>query len=239
MKKGAPMTVAFLMMFLVPGIGRSQEEPVRATTDRRVNMLVYNENQVYRLTAYYGYQIDLQMGNDEEVKTIASGDSVGWQIVGAGQHIFIKPMAEHARTNLSIVTNRRIYVFDLIASPVTDHWQMTYLVRFQYPHADPYVNSRPGEKKASDYNFNYKIQGNRALRPTRVFDDGEFTYFQFNRQRDRELPAIFLIDVDQKESLLNYRMEGEYVVVERLGEKFCLRSGDSKAEVVNQDGPSP
>jgi type IV secretion system protein VirB9 len=197
-------------------------------------MLVYNENQVYKLTAYYGYQIDLEMGTDEDIKTIASGDSVGWQIVGAGHHIFIKPMADHARTNLSIVTSRRIYVFDLMASPVSDLWQMTYLVRFQYPHTDPYVNSSSTGKKASDFNFDYKITGNKSLRPSRVFDDGEFTYFQFRHQRNRELPAIFLVDVDKKESLINYRMEGDYVVVERLGEQFYLRSGNSKAIVVNR-----
>lgn len=231
------MSVSFFVS-CISGLAWPQNEPRGSVIDSRVKMLLYNENQVYRLTAYYGYQIDLQMGTDEEVKTVATGDSVGWQIVGAGQHIFIKPMADRASTNLSVVTDKRTYVFDLVSKPVKDQADMTYFVKFQYPHSGPTINPGSVPKPAADFNFDYKISGNRTLRPIRVFDDGEFTYFQFIRKRERELPAIFLLDMDQKESLVNYRMQGEYVVVERLGETFRLRSGKNFAVVENQWMPT-
>ena len=103
----------------------AESVPRGSVTDDRVKMLVYSANQVYKLVAYYGYQIDIQIADNEEIKTIAAGDSVGWQIVGAGQHIFIKPMANGARTNLSLVTNKRTYIFDLISRSPSDHGDIT------------------------------------------------------------------------------------------------------------------
>src|SRR5258708_35096186 len=98
---------------LVMTFAQAESLPQGTVTDSRVKLLVYNTNQVYKLVAYYGYQIDIQLADAEEIKTIAAGDSVGWQIVGSGQHIFIKPMANDARTNLSIITTKRTYIFDL------------------------------------------------------------------------------------------------------------------------------
>ena len=208
--------------------------PRGSIIDNRVKMLVYNTNQVYKLIAYYGYQIDLQLADNEETKTIAAGDSVGWQIVGSGQHIFIKPMANEARTNLSIVTNRRTYVFDLISHSPVARADITYLVRFRYPDvdADTALLSSAASTYAPRYNFDYKITGAKDIEPLHVFDDGQFTYFQFDPQR--ELPAIFVVGSDGKEGLVNYRMEGSTVVVERLGEFYTLRSGKETATAINQ-----
>jgi type IV secretion system protein VirB9 len=208
--------------------------PRALATDRRVKLLVYNPNQVYKLVAYYGYQIDIQLAPDEETKTIAAGDSVGWQIVGAGQHIFIKPMAEGARTNLSIVTTKRTYIFDLRARPASDTGDMTYLISFRYADSNGFtsiVMSAAG-KDGPSFNLDYKISGSQNIAPLHVFDDGQFTYFQFDPKR--ELPAIFVVGADGKESLVNYRMEGSYVVVERLGDFYTLRIGKETATAINQ-----
>jgi type IV secretion system protein VirB9 len=202
--------------------------------DDRVKMLVYSANQVFKLVAYYGYQIDIQIADSEEIKTIAAGDSVGWQIVGAGQHIFIKPMASGARTNLSIVTNKRTYIFDLISRQPSVHGDITYLVRFRYPETDvmaSLVSSAAG-KDGPNFNLDYKISGSKNLEPLHVFDDGQFTYFEFDPHR--ELPAIFVVGADGKESLVNYRIEGPYVVVERLGDFYTCRSGKETATAIRE-----
>ena len=208
--------------------------PRGLTTDDRVKVLVYSVNQVYKLVAYYGYQIDIQLGDSEEIKTIAAGDSVAWQIVGAGQHLFIKPMASGARTNLSLVTNKRTYIFDLVAKSVSDHGDIAYLVRFRYPETEVMaatVTSAAG-KAGPSFNLEYKTAGSKNVQPLHVFDDGQFTYFEFDRTR--ELPAIFVVGADGKESLINYRMEGTYVVVERLADFYTLRCGKETATAINQ-----
>jgi type IV secretion system protein VirB9 len=203
-------------------------------TDDRVKMLAYSPNQVFKLVAYYGYQIDIQISDNEEVKTIAAGDSVGWQIAGSGQHIFIKPMANLARTNLSVVTSKRTYIFDLIARQPSDHGDITYLVRFRYPEMEAMaslVKSAAG-KDGPNFNLDYKISGAKNIQPMHVFDDGQFTYFEFDPHR--ELPALFVVGSDGKESLVNYRIEGQYVVVERLGEFYTCRSGKETATVIKE-----
>ncbi len=212
----------------------AESVPRGSVTDDRMKMLVYSANQVYKLVAYYGYQIDIQIAETEEIKTIAAGDSVGWQIVGAGQHIFIKPMANGARTNLSVVTNKRTYVFDLISRQPSDHGDITYLVRFRYPETEgvsSLVMSAAG-KDGPNFNLDYKISGSKNLQPQHVFDDGQFTYFEFDPHR--ELPALFVVGADGKESLVNYRIEGPYVVVERLGEFYTCRSGKETATVIKE-----
>jgi len=212
----------------------AESVPRGSATDDRVKLLVYSANQVFKLVAYYGYQIDIQIADSEEIKTIAAGDSVGWQIVGAGQHIFIKPMATGARTNLSIVTNKRTYIFDLISRQPSVQGDITYLVRFRYPETDvmaSLVASAAG-KDGPSFNLDYKISGSRNLQPRHVFDDGQFTYFEFDPHR--ELPAIFVVGADGKESLVNYRIEGPYVVVERLGDFYTCRSGKETATAIKE-----
>jgi type IV secretion system protein VirB9 len=213
--------------------------PQGTVVDARVRTLVYSDNQVYKITAYYGYQTDIELAANEDIRTVAAGDTVGWQIVTAGQHIFIKPMADQARTNMSVITSRRTYIFDLRAQAVSDRWDMTYLVRFKYPQASVFASQQPGrttQRGAAELNFNYKVKGDKAIRPSRVFDDGQFTFFQFNNPRRSDLPAIFFLGLDGQESLVNYRMDGNYVVVERISEKYILRNGDEKVTVTKKEG---
>lgn len=214
----------------------AESTPQGTLLDSRVRTLIFNENQVYRIAAYYGYQIDIELDGNEEVRTVAAGDTVGWQIVSAGQHLFVKPMAPNARTNLSVITSKRTYLFELVAESGSRRVDMAYLVRFKYPQGSVILSSRAGPKDGGGgaFNFTYKIKGDRSIRPSRVFDDGLFTFFQFSNPRQTDLPAIFWVSPDGKESLVNYRMKGPYMVVERVGEKFVLRSGDEKATVTNK-----
>ena len=72
--------------------------------------------------------------------------------------------------------------------------------------------------------------------PIKVFDDGEFTYLQF-RDTNAELPAIFSVDEDLKESMVNYRLQDgkqNMIVVERVFHKLSVRLGKKVVCVFNQ-----
>ena len=58
-----------------------------------------------------------------------------------------------------------------------------------------------------------------------IFDDGHFTYLQLRQQQP--IPAIFSVD-DTKgsESLVNFRREGDYLVILRTVLQLTLRSSD-------------
>ncbi|MDW9144162.1 TrbG/VirB9 family P-type conjugative transfer protein, partial [Legionella pneumophila] len=81
-------------------------------------------------------------------------------------------------------------------------------------------------------NTAYRFSGSPQLVPRHVFDDGKFTYFELSSQGS--VPAIFAVD-DQsgKESTVNTRREGKYIVVQRLAPQFTLRQGGLTASVFN------
>lgn len=40
------------------------------------------------------------------------------------------------------------------------------------------------------------------------------------------MPAIYIVDAERNESLINFRREGEYVVVDKVNYQWTLRNGD-------------
>lgn len=67
--------------------------------------------------------------------------------------------------------------------------------------------------------------------PTLVFDDGRFTYFRF--PGNREVPAVFHVLGDGSEALVNSRMEGDLLVVDRVSRRLMLRAGSAVVGVWN------
>lgn len=126
---------------IMPFGAMAQMTPV--TTDSRVKTFVYNENDVYNLLTYYGYQSNVEFGSDEKIETVSIGDRVGWQLVPAGRRLFIRALSDNLHTNMTIVTNQRAYQFDLrSANPANlAKEELVYVARFFYP--DDKRNARP------------------------------------------------------------------------------------------------
>jgi type IV secretion system protein VirB9 len=113
---------------------------------------------------------------------------------------------------------------------------------FLYPDTDSNDISQFSRDKGPDlsepdkYNFNYTISGSSLIAPIRVFDDGEFTYFQFP-YKNAEIPAFFLVDSEGREALINYRMNDDYVVLERVASQLTLRHGSDVTCIFNESLP--
>lgn len=213
-------------------------------TDNRIKTFVYDEHEVYRIKGYYGYSTTLQFSKKEQIESINLGDSVAWSVTPLKSHrniMMIKPLLENAHSNMTVITDKRIYSFELSAAKSNVPWngRIAYRLMFKYPQeqdmllanfADQYPRQKASEAVISEnvspdaWNLDYTFSGSKTLHPVRTFDDGKFTYFQFS---DIETtPAIFLVDEDGKESLINFTRKGKYIVVERLGRQFTLRDGD-------------
>jgi type IV secretion system protein VirB9 len=104
-------------------------------TDSRIKTYVYNENEVYSMLIYFGYQSSIEFGLNEEVQTISIGDSYAWKVTPVGRRLFIKPLEENIHTNMTIITNKRTYQFDVISrtSDASVNQELVYVVRFFYP----------------------------------------------------------------------------------------------------------
>lgn len=128
--------IAFcLSLLLLPLAAEAYGIGTPIASDSRIKTFVYNENDVYRLLTHYGYQLNIEFGNKEEIETISVGDRTGWQIIPAGSRLFVRGMEDKAHTNMTVVTNRHAYQFDLYASPPGEQgWdELVYVVRFYYP----------------------------------------------------------------------------------------------------------
>ncbi len=108
-------------------------------SDSRIKTYVYNDNDVYRVLTHFGYQMNIQLADDEEIETISLGDRSGWQVTPAGNRVFIRAMMDESHTNMTIITDRRSYQFDLYsAEPGKQGWdELVYVVKFFYPPKNP------------------------------------------------------------------------------------------------------
>ena len=109
------------------------EAPV--TTDSRIKTFVYNENEVYPITVHYGYQSSIEFGIGEEANVTSIGDSYSWKITRVGRRLFIKTLEANAHTNLTVITNKRTYQFDILSRLPDENidQELVYVVRFFYP----------------------------------------------------------------------------------------------------------
>ena len=122
----------FLLLFALISFAQAQT-PI--TTDSRIRTLVYNPNEVYELKFYYNYQSFIEFAEDEEIETISIGESFAWRLTPSGKRLFIRPLAVAAHTNVTIISNKRTYHFDIRSDEYTGKADedLVYTVRFFYP----------------------------------------------------------------------------------------------------------
>jgi type IV secretion system protein VirB9 len=241
-----------LLFFIISCISFNAEARQKSTeysADKRIRTYSYDPNEVYVYVGHYLFQSSIEFEPKETIVNIAMGNSLGWQVTSpGGSRIFLKPIAKDAATNMTVITNRRTYLFELYAETAEEGMQdadMTFVSRFIYPDSEEksgslrqYAGSNlPNiERNPEKYNFNYTITGSRLVSPLKVFDDGVFTYLQF-RDKNADVPAIFLVGKMGHESLINFRVEGPYIVIEQVGQQFTLRYGDEVACLFNESNP--
>jgi type IV secretion system protein VirB9 len=199
---------------LVAGQAVAQVAPVPGDGDPHLQSVDYNSRQIVRLRSAPGYQLMVELSPDEEVKSVALGDTGSWQVSASkgGDRLFIKPTQVGATTNMTVVTSVRVYNFELQAQPQA--WpDMPYTVQFRYPAARPlpadaqYVDVSAAARRLSKY----KVSGDRQLRPSSISDDGQHTYIIW--PKTASIPAIYAVDRSGVEVLVNGMMGTDDVYV--------------------------
>jgi type IV secretion system protein VirB9 len=217
--------------------------PAKGAVDARIRTAAYDSSEVYRLRGFVGYQIDLEFEPGETFVGLGSGDLEGLAFVGQENHLFLKPKAAKIATNLTVLTSRRHYQIDYSAAlqrPSDD--ELVYALRFTYaPSAAKSAAEVEARRLDSQlesasntrtHNIDYWYCGERTLRPTAASDDGVHTRLTFAANSD--LPAIFVRNADDSESLLNFSVDAGDVVIHRVAQRFILRRGKLTGCVVNR-----
>jgi type IV secretion system protein VirB9 len=182
----------------------------------------------------------------EQIIEVAIGNSDAWlwKIAENKNRLYLKPVSDNANTNMTIKTNLgRIYNFELLARTPDgpNDNNLIFAYKFVYPDdtnknilqfPKTPASDIPDMKNLSIYNFNYDFTGEPRIAPSKVFDNGEFTYMKFP-SKGSELPAVFSVDSEGFESLVNFRIAGDYVIVERVSAQFTLRNGSDIVCIYN------
>jgi type IV secretion system protein VirB9 len=123
--------------FVNPGCPGPSFSNIPCVQDGRIKILPYDETDVYTITTKPGYQTNVVFSRTEEIETISVGDRSFWQIIPAGNRMFIRPMDEDVTTNMTVITNLRSYQFDLKSIPVDSKEGNIYVAKFVYPPRKP------------------------------------------------------------------------------------------------------
>ena len=87
-------------------------------------------------------------------------------------------------------------------------------------------------------NHNYKsISGDYSLKPKRIFDDGYWTYFQFddeNLNKVKRLPTLYRV-VDGYDNPVNTRIVKGTMIAETTNKRWTLRNGNAHLCIKQDD----
>lgn len=225
-------------------------EPVSDGFINAMQLYPWSDGALYQVYAAPGQVTDIVLQEGEQLVgpgPVAAGDTVRWVIgdttSGAGAtgrvHILVKPTRPDLTTNLVINTDRRTYHLELRATQRT--WMAS--VSWTYP-ADQLIALR-GQNAAAQamapiasgvdvgaLQFRYRITGdNPPWRPLRAFDDGRQVFIEFPAGIGQgEMPPLFVVGPEGGGELVNYRVSGRHIVVDRLFAAAELKMGDGRSE---------
>ena len=201
--------------------------PRPGLVDPRIQVVDYDPDQVVALTVAFGYSLTVELASDERVETVTLGNSAVWQVTANhnGDHLFIKPMQGAVDTNLTVLTDERVYNF-LLRPAANPEPNLGYLLRFNYAPT-PTVQAPVAGPHST-----YHLGGSRRLRPLSISDDGKATFIVWGA--DAPTPAIFIINDKGLESLINGAMRGDRYVIDNIGPKFVFRLGDEEAYAIRR-----
>ena len=226
---------------------------IQPTRDGYVNAIQqypWTEGALYQVYTAPGQVTDIALQEGEQLVgpgPVAAGDTVRWiigdTVSGAGPtarvHILVKPTRPDIGTNLVVNTSRRTYHLELRATP------STYMASVSWTYPQDRLIALRGANAAAALsapiatgldiaalNFRYRIEGDRvAWRPARAFDDGRQVFIEFAAEISQgEMPPLFVTGAAGDAELVNYRVQGRYMVVDRLFASAELRLGDRRTE---------
>jgi type IV secretion system protein TrbG len=239
--------------------GAARVQPTRAGYINAIQVYPYSDGALYQLYAAPGEITDIALEPGEQLVgpgPVAAGDTVRWIIgdtesgTGAGKrvHILVKPTRPDLTTNLVIDTDRRTCHLELRSD------DKTYMAAVSWIYAQDQLIALRQQNAAVDeatpiatgvdisaLNFRYRIEGdNPAWRPLRVFDDGRQVFIEFPSGIGQgEMPPLWVIGAEGGAELVNYRVQRNHMIVDRLFAAAELRLGgdrQQKVRIVRADG---
>ncbi|OJW25822.1 MAG: P-type conjugative transfer protein TrbG [Rhodospirillales bacterium 69-11] len=232
--------------------GAARVQPTRAGYLNAIQVYPFSDGALYQVYAAPGEITDIALEPSEQLTgsgPVAAGDTVRWIIgdtesgVGPAKrvHILVKPTRADLVTNLIINTDRRTYHLELHSD------DKTYMASVSWAYAQDQLIALRQQNAAAEattpvatgvdlnaLNFRYRIEGDDPpWRPLRAFDDGRQVFIEFPTGISQgELPPLWVIGAEGDGQLVNYRVRGHHMIVDRLFAAAELKLGGKHQEVV-------
>jgi type IV secretion system protein TrbG len=187
---------------------------------------------------------DVQFEDNEHIISVGAGDTLRWQVsktfsgMGATrhEHLLIKPVDEGLTNSIVVTTDFRTYHLMLHST------EKTYMasVAWRYPDGNGSVlqnlndtqnlesYSESSQLNLNNLDCNYQVTVVSGQRPDwlpkMVFNDGNKTYIKFPSHM-QQAPTLFIGNSVKTDQLINYRVQGDYYVIDSLFPEAQLRSG--------------
>lgn len=212
----------------------------------------YAPGALYELYAAPEFLSTILLEDGETLQTTAAGDTARWMVeavpAAGGRDgrtlVMVKPTRSGIRTNIVLVTDRRTYLVEAIALPNANGRAQTYSAQIAWRYPAGAAHGASGPRVAlGGLNFRYRIETTRGRKPAwapeRVFDDGARTFIEFPLTlATQEAPPLFVIGAEGAE-LVNYRVEGNRYIVDRVFDAAELRLGDRRPVIVRLSRTRP
>lgn len=213
----------------------------------RIRYVEFDPDEVVQIDGVVGVAVHIVLEPGEVYVAHAFGDGKAWDFARRNHHLFLKPAALDADTNLTVVTERRSYHFSLrlrTEEGVVPAYEVAFRYREKRSRKARVEAEAEGLEEAFRRpprapNLHYSMSGDQDLAPVNCWDDGQFTSFKFAGGTD--LPAIYMVDPDGRESVVDRHTTGpanDIIVVHRVAARWVLRLG-GRALAVWNDAYSP
>lgn len=220
-----------------------------------VMMYQYEPGEVYKVDTSPGFITTIELQPGEKLVSMAAGDTQRWilgnTLVGTGPKqrvvILLKPLSPHLQTNVVVTTNKRVYMLDARSFP-GDSYQSG--ISWTYPNQElrdleQTAQQTTGQQSTVanpslnlgnlDFGYHIKtVQGSKpSWFPQQVFNDGKKTYIRFpDDLSTTNAPPLFIVEHGNQVGLVNYRVKGDYYIVDRLFSEAELRYGQTPQTIV-------
>lgn len=199
-------------------------------------------------------EVRLQPG--ETIQQLDVGDPTRWSVKLARSrdangletsHLIIKPSDVGIASNLIAITDKRSYALQLVSrrdrswmpkvafaypdEEMRANWQAYFnQTKPTNPPTFTPVSAIPATHTTSTLNFKYHLKGDKPVwKPVRVYADAQKTYIQLpTAAQNDEIPVLLVLGPDNTEQLVNYRIDGNQFIVDKVIRRAALISGVGK-----------
>jgi type IV secretion system protein VirB9 len=220
----------------------ARQRPTPDAFNQARHMFTYQPGALFELYTNPNYVSTILLEPGETLNDIAAGDTSRWMVTEASAEtesdprtiVLVKPQTSGLRTNIVLITDRRTYLIEAVSGGGT-----AYAAQVAWVYPQNAGATASGLPSIDRLNFSYRIRTVRGRAPvwtpSRVFDDGRRTWIEFPPGvAAADMPPLFVVTGEGAE-IVNYRVQGQRYVIDRLFDRAELRLGARAPVVVRID----